>query len=205
VDGVQLIKNSNAWTIADHQAMQKWCSDFLNWMLTSPIGKDEADEHNNHGVYYDLQTVSIALFISKKGLAKKMLKEKTIPRIENQLLEDGRQPHELARTNSWSYASMNLKGFFGLALLGEHVGIDLWNYQTRGGKSIKKAFEWMLPYASGKKEWTYEQIEPINRRAFLPMLVMAEAHYPDSVVQQLIGKLRKDDDHIFKLTHSEFY
>ena len=25
----------------------------LDWMLTSPIGRDEQDEHNNHGMAYD--------------------------------------------------------------------------------------------------------------------------------------------------------
>lgn len=205
VDGIQLIKNSGSWTKTDHHAMQKWFSEFLNWMLTSPIGKDEAGEHNNHGVYYDLQSVSIALFIGNKELAKKIIQEQTIPRIESQILEDGSQPYELARTKSWSYAAMNLKGFFGLARLGEHVGVDLWNYQTREGKSIKKAFGWMLPYASGKKEWTHEQIEPIDWNEFLPLLTMAAPHYPDPVVQQLISQLRKDDDQILKLTNSVFY
>jgi hypothetical protein len=174
-------------------------------MLTSPIGKDEADEHNNHGVYYDLQAVSIALFIGNKKLAKKIVQEQTVPRIESQILQDGSQPYELARTNSWSYAVMNLKGFFGLSRLGEHVGVDLWNYQTREGKSIKRAFEWMLPYACGKKEWTHQQIEPIDWNTFLPLLTMAAPHYPGPVVQQLMSQLRKDDDHVLKLTNSVFY
>lgn len=80
-------------------------------MTTSPIGKDEAKQHNNHGVYYDLQAITFSLFIGDKDLAKKILQDMTLPRIESQIKEDGSQPFELARTKSWDYALMNLKGF----------------------------------------------------------------------------------------------
>jgi hypothetical protein len=208
VDGVQLLSNSPSWAKADHQALQAWFGQFLNWMLVSPLGKDEADEHNNHGVYYDLQAVSLALFTGKQDLAKKILQEQSLPRIASQIKEDGSQPHELARTKSWSYASMNLKGFLALARLGEQVGIDLWNYKTVDGKSIKRAFEWMLPYAMGEKNWTHEQIEePIDWNRFRPLLLLAEPHYTDARVSQLITSLKPndEDDHIFTLTHTMFY
>jgi len=111
IDGVQLLKGSTSWKTQDQANLQEWFREFLNWMLNSPIGKDEADEHNNHGVYYDLQATSIALFIGDKALAKKILEENSLSRIESQIKEDGSQPHELARTKSWSYSLMNLTGF----------------------------------------------------------------------------------------------
>jgi hypothetical protein len=206
VDGVQLMKNSSSWTSSDHTALQNWFSEFLNWMVTSPLGKDEADEHNNHGVFYDLQAISLALFTGNKVLAKKILQEQTIPRIESQIKEDGSQPFELARTKSWGYVIMNMKGFLGLARLGEHVGVDLWKYETTNGKSLKKAFEWILPYASGEKQWTHEQIEPIDWNEFLPLLIVAEPHYPSVQVNQLITQLKKENkDRLLTLTHSPFY
>jgi hypothetical protein len=55
---------------------------------------------------------------------------------------------------------MNLLGFFTIARLAESVDVDLWNYRTSDGRGIKKAFEWLFPYAKNEKEWTFKQIKP---------------------------------------------
>jgi hypothetical protein len=207
IDAVQLIESSDIWTKTDHEQMQSWFAEFLDWMLTSPIGKDEADEHNNHGVYYDVQTVTFSLFTGNEKQAKKILQEQTIPRIESQIRDDGSQPYELARTKSWSYSIMNLKGFFALARLGEHVGVDLWNHKTTGGKGIKKAFEWLLPFASGEKQWTHQQIDPIEWQTFVPLLRMAEPHYDNKLVNELINRYSEEyrKDYLSVLTNTMFY
>src|SRR5690606_38047459 len=112
IDGVQILKNSKSLSAADYQGIQDWYKSFLTWMRTSPIGLDEADEHNNHGTWYDVQTVSMALFTGQEKLAKEILEQQTKKRISSQLDTSGAQPHELARTVSWNYANMNLQGFF---------------------------------------------------------------------------------------------
>ena len=49
------LQGSGAWSATDHRQLKQWFKDFLTWMTTSEIGLDEADEHNNHGTYYDVQ------------------------------------------------------------------------------------------------------------------------------------------------------
>lgn len=169
VDVVPLLAGSTAWSKQDQTALQGWFRQFLTWMLTSPIGKDEADEHNNHGTYYDFQTIAFALFLQDKPLAKQLIEQNTYQRIQSQLKADGSQPHELARTLSWNYSVMNFKGFLGLALLAKNVDIDLWNYETTDGKSLKKAYQWLLPYAEGQKPWTFQQIKAMHKEDFLPV------------------------------------
>lgn len=200
VDAVQLIKGTKAWPTADHQALQGWFRAFLTWMQTSPVGKDEEDEHNNHGTYYDFQTVAFALFLDDKPLARQLLQQKTMPRIQSQLKSDGSQPHELARTLSWGYSIMNLKGFFGLAQLAEAVNIDLWHYQTPDGKSLKQAYQWLLPYADGEKQWTFQQIKPLHREEFLPIKAVAEAKYGETAQ----ATNATTNDSMFRLTRSLF-
>jgi hypothetical protein len=45
-----------------------------------------------------------------------------------------------------------------LATLGQHVGIDLWNYRTADGRSIRQALDFMVPYAAGEGKWAFDQI-----------------------------------------------
>ena len=201
IDGVQLLKNSKSLSAADYKGIQDWYKEFLNWMRTSPIGLDEADEFNNHGTWYDVQTVSMALFTGQKDLAKKILEEQTKKRIESQLKEDGSQPHELARTLSWNYSFMNLTGFFELASLGESAGVDLWHYVSPAGKSLKSAFTWMLPFAEKKKEWTAKQIKAIHYEDFIDLAKMVSVKYPDLDMKKLPESGNAEKNNLLLLTN----
>lgn len=100
--------------------------------------------------------------------------ETTKARLASQLKPDGSQPHELARTLSWNYTNMNLYGFLVLARLAEHVDVDLWNYENGDGKGIRKAIDWLVPYAKNEKTWTHEQIKERpydNTRAIFDLAV----------------------------------
>lgn len=207
IDGTQLIKGSVSWKPNDHRALQQWFTEYLKWLMQSDIGKDEADEHNNHGVYYDVQTSAYALFTGDKALAKDIIEKNTLARIESQISEDGSQPYELARTKSLGYTFMNLKGFFALARIGETVGLDLWNYNSPKGRSIRKAFLWMLPYASGDEPWEHEQIEDFKWSNFLPLIRMATGHYKDIDLKSVQQKLEvnSEDMYLSQLANTVLY
>ena len=198
IDGIQLLKVTGHISWADYEGIQMWFKQFLDWMMTSPIGLDEADEHNNHGTYYDVQTAAIALYTDQKKLAADILENQTKMRIESQFADDGSQPHELARTLSWDYSVMNLMGFFELALLAENVGIDLWYYVTPQGKSLKKAFLWFLPYAEGTS-WEYKQIKPVNRTNFKKLSKIAAIKYPE--IEISYDRIEGERDYLFELMH----
>ena len=177
VDAVGLLAGSKAWTAADHLGMEQWFAEFLQWILESKNGRDEAAAKNNHGTFYDVQVVSFALFLRKNDLAKSVLENAKSKRIAAQIEPDGRQPLELARTKSWSYSVMNLDGLMTLARLGENVGADLWSYETPDGRSIRKALEFLEPFASGKKKWCYQQLGEWPPQILLPLISRAESHY----------------------------
>lgn len=201
IDGIQLLQACERLSAAEYDGLQDWFRQFLDWMTTSPVGLDEADEHNNHGTYYDVQTVAMALFTGQKERASQMLEQQTKSRIESQVAEDGSQPHELARTLSWGYSLMNLSGFFELAQLAENVDMDLWNYTSPGGKSIKKAYLWLLPYASGKP-WEYKQIKPADKSGFVTLARIAIVKYPDVDSSDFLKQCQDEKpDDLFVLTH----
>lgn len=167
IDASILLEKSASWRPTDRDALKQWFADFLKWMTTSAIGFDEADERNNHGTYYSVQVIAYAVYTGQKDIAKKEI-DVARSRIRSQIEPDGRQPHELARTLSWNYTNMNLFGFFAIARLAEHVGVDLWNFES-DGRGIKKAFLWTLPYVRDEKKWTYQ---PIKERKFAHSIAM---------------------------------
>lgn len=158
VDAIGLLAGASAWTEADQRGTEQWFAQFLKWMQESKNGRDEAAAKNNHGTWYDVQVVSFALFTNHREIATNVLQAARAKRIAQQIEPDGRQPHELARTRSWGYSIMNLRGMMSLATLDEQVGVDLWNFETPDGRSIRKAFDFLTPYALREKTWPYQQL-----------------------------------------------
>jgi hypothetical protein len=197
LDAAILLRSSDSWTASEHEELKSWVREFLKWSIESPLGKDESDERNNHGTYYDVQVVSYAIFTDQIDLAKKQL-EVTKRRIASQIEPDGSQPHELARTLSWGYVNMNAFGFATLARLGESAGVDLWNYQTGDGRGVRKAIGWIVPFVSGEKEWTYKQIKPRAFDLTIPLLEIAAIKYKNPEFSKTSSKLQRTDKEAFR-------
>ena len=188
VDAIGLLAGSKEWTRADQHGLEDWYSKFLQWMLESKNGRDESAAKNNHGTYYDVQVVSFALFLGKTDLAREVLLTARTKRIANQVEPDGRQPLELARTRGWGYSVGNLDGLMLLARLGESVGVDLWNYTTSDGRSIRKALDFLLPFALGQK-WQYQQLGQWPPEQLYPLIRRAAAKYDDPALRTVLEKL----------------
>lgn len=188
-DALGSLKGSKSWTSVDQKGMEAWFGKFLQWMQESKYGRDEAAAKNNHGTYYDVQVVSFALFLGNRELAKSVLETAKTKRIAVQIEPDGRQPLELARTKAWSYSVGNLDGLMQLAELGEPLGLDLWNYQTRDGRSIRKALDFLAPFATGEIKWTFQQLGDWPPQMLFPLIRRAAAHYHDETFRTLLSKV----------------
>jgi len=192
IDAIGLLQSSKAWTDTDQQGMVEWFDAFLNWLLTSKHGKDEARTKNNHATQYDVQVASYALFVGKPDIAKEVLSNVAKKRIATQIGPDGSQPHELARTRSWDYSVFNTLHFAHLAVLGEHVGVDLWQ-QPEGQPSILSAIDYLLPYATGQKKWQSIQIRSFNAKDLLVSLLVAAKHDKAGRYREAAQQLLADD------------
>lgn len=150
---------SPALTAGERQELRQWFATYLDWLLTSKHGRDEAAAQNNHGTWYDVQTAAFALFAGRKDLARRIAEEARTKRIAAQIEPGGSMPRELARTKSFSYSSMNLRAFCDLAELARQVDVDLWRFTTADGRSIGKAIEYLAPYVDSGHVWPHPQIE----------------------------------------------
>jgi hypothetical protein len=189
VDAAGMLAGSDAWTDEDQKALASWFGKFLDWMLDSRYGRDEAAAGNNHGTWYDAQAASYALFVGRDDVARRILGEAAEKRIARQIEPDGRQPHELARTKSFSYSVMNLQGMFTLAALGERVGVELWHFESGDGRSIRKAVDWLAAYADGTAEWKNEQIGGVEPELLYPLLRRAALEYGEPGYEERIGEI----------------
>jgi hypothetical protein len=169
LDGITLIAGSPAWTAADQQGLSDWMRAFLTWLTESTHGQEEAKNGNNHETWYDVQVASLALFTGQPDVARRTL-ERSRERIGKQFEPDGRQPRELERTRAWDYSIFNLTAFFNLAQLGSQAGIDLWGYKTADGRSLRQAFDYLVPVAAGERKWTYDQITEFSPKPLVPLL-----------------------------------
>src|SRR5437764_5599729 len=189
VDAIGLLAGSKALSGEDDRGLREWYGKFLQWMLDSKNGREEAAAKNNHGTYYDLQIVSYALFVGRKDLARQVLEQAREKRIAAQIESDGRQPLELARTKAWSYSNGNLDGLMELATLGERVGVDLWNFQTHDGRSIRKALDFLTPIAIGEGKWQFQELGGIKPESLFSLMRRAAAVYRDKQYQASMAKV----------------
>ena len=91
---------------------------------------------------------------------------------------------------------MNLRGLMALAQLGEPLDVDLWAFKTSDGRSIRKALDFLAPFAAGQKKWEYKQITGLNPAELSPLLLRAAANYHEPKYDQLARKLESSSDSV---------
>lgn len=174
LNALELLAGSPAMTDARRQAMTAWFTAYLEWLRSSPHGQDESREINNHGTWYDVQVAHFALATGAKTVATGILATALEGRLGSQVERDGRQPHELARTRSFTYSLINLSGLLALAELGRRVGIDYWDHPSPADRRLHAAIDHLAPYADPTRAWPHRQISELKRIRLLPFLRQAQ-------------------------------
>lgn len=180
IDTAGLLRGSPFWSAEDHSALQAWFSEYLKWLQTSSHGADERRSANNHGTFYDAQIAAFALFTGDVETARTVLESAKKNRITAQIEPDGRQPLELRRPIAFHYSRFNLDGMVLLGRLGEHVGVDLWNFRSAETGGIRGALDYVVPYLDPSKAWPHgRQVTDTERARMLPLLRQAYRAYRD--------------------------
>ncbi|MBN8812531.1 MAG: alginate lyase family protein [Sphingomonas sp.] len=159
VDGIGLIGPSARLTAEEQKGLEKWFSDYLDWMQTSRNGKAENAAKNNHGMWFDAQTSQFALFARRPEMAKAVAEAFGKKRISPQITAEGKMPLELARTRSLHYSIYALFAAYDVADMAKCVGVDVWNYAD-GAKSLKGATDFLKPYYRKVDAWPMPELRP---------------------------------------------
>ncbi|MCR2804714.1 alginate lyase family protein [Paenibacillus soyae] len=160
ITALQMLEKQDMISQDDINSMIDWFKAYASWLTRSDMGIREKQQHNNHGSNYDYQLAGILLFINNYKDAVQLFEDAKVERIEDYIEPDGSLPYELRRTKSVNYHNTCLWPLVQVAeIAGRFTDVDLWNYTSAKGVSLKKAFENLAPYAKNEKEWEWEQIE----------------------------------------------
>ncbi|MFW6154736.1 MAG: alginate lyase family protein [Planctomycetota bacterium] len=189
IDAIGLLDAAGALTAADRTGLRTWMDRYLQWLTDSPNGRGEGDKRNNHGTWYDVQFIALALFVGRDEVARRTAEAFGEGRIAAQIEPDGSQPLELARTRSMTYTTMNLVGFARATTLAARAGVDLWTWQSADGRCLRRAVDWLAPFAAGEAPWPAEQITPVDPRGLITVFRLAAVAFDEPTYDRIAAAL----------------
>ena len=177
-DAIGLLHGASSWTPVDQEAMTDWFTEYLKWLTTSDLGKQEGSQKNNHSIAYDCLVVRLAIFTGNTELARQVLEDAPAKRFALQIDPDGSMPLELARATPWDYTRYAIEFCFKLATLGDREGVDLWHYRSPDGRSIEAALDYLVDHIV-KTDGTVDQtiLAKAEPERLGPMLQVAARVY----------------------------
>jgi hypothetical protein len=196
-DAVALLNETGDWSDSDQAALVAWMKQYLDWLRNDPQGKDESNEKNNHGTWYDAQVAAIAMFVDERETARQIVKNAKVKRIASCIEPNGEQPAELERTKGLHYCVFSLSAMSVLARIGEQLDEDLWNYESNDGRSVRRGLDFVLPYMTGQKEWPHQQINEMSvSPADVGLFFLSARRYHDQRYLRAIDRDLRDPDKI---------
>ncbi|KAK3841104.1 MAG: alginate lyase-domain-containing protein [Linnemannia gamsii] len=198
-DALHYLKQDSDWPQDMIPNLQAWFTEYVKWLETSPLAKLERKGNNNHGTYYDVQLIGVYLFLERTEDARAVAQSALTNRIDIQITGEGRQPDELARKTSWYYSVFNLQALMTLARWGDDLNVNMWDHVGPNGQSIKKAIDFLLPYAlKDGADWPVVNIKGFPMGDYLKCLQIAWNIYGDEqylkAIKYLQPKIQKQMD-----------
>lgn len=218
MDAVALIAPSGVGlSSVEQQQLQTWWADYAHWLDTSPLGRDEANEKNNHGLFFDVQLAALWLATGKIDQARQLVFDAQTRRFAAQFDTQGRMPLELARTRPYHYHTFTLQAATRLARYAEVLDgaapadriwpasdarcarpaadprcpLNLWRGVIEG-KSLPAVLDFVAAPVVDPSAWTHATaIEPTPPLVTaLPVLLAAQRELPGGRYSAALARLR---------------
>jgi hypothetical protein len=168
-----------SWGANRTSQLRSWMGQYWAWMNHSHHSGDEFSSTNNHGTWYDVQALSLALHLADAPSAD-FFAQHILSRIDEQISSTGELPQETSRTRPLHYTWWALQAFFEHAWMAQSRGVPAFNYTSPSGGSLRKALEWVLPYATGAERFPEPELTPFDAGCFFPILRMAQRVWPEA-------------------------
>jgi hypothetical protein len=150
---IEVMRGAGLLSDAEVKGINEWFSDYLRWMTTHPYGLEEREAKNNHGTCWVMQVAAFAHLTGDEQLLDFCRNRfKSVP-VPNQIAADGSFPQELRRTKPYGYSLFNLEAMATICWILSTAKDNLWTFELRDGRGLRKAMEFMFPYIRNKKSW----------------------------------------------------
>jgi Alginate lyase len=152
---ITLLEQGDMMSPSERAGVRAWFDTYLTWMNSHEYGKAERDAKNNHGTCWALQAAEFARYLGRRDITT-MCKDrfKTVI-VPGQVAPDGSFPEELKRTKPYGYSLFNLDALAGLCQVLSTEADNLWLFETKDGRSVRKALAFMAPFIANKASWKY--------------------------------------------------
>lgn len=156
IEAMGLIAPSGKFTAEDSKGLEKWFSDYVDWMRTSPHGKGASVSKTYHSLWYDSQITHFALYARRPDVVKSVIAAWPQQRFPVHFGVDGKMVLEIPRSRSFYYSIYALSAAYNAAEIGKCAGVDLWNMED-AGKGLKKSTDFLAAYHGKLETWPYPE------------------------------------------------
>jgi hypothetical protein len=151
--GAKILMSSEHFPKESRKNIKNWFATYLDWMNTHPYGQKEREHPNNHGVCWSLQAAAFADLIGNQSQLEWVKTQFKEVYVKEMMDKKGGFPAELARTKPYGYSLFVLDAMAAIAQLTSDNQDDLWKFQTKDGRGMKLAMEFISPYIEDKTTW----------------------------------------------------
>lgn len=149
--------------------MNKWASDFLEWLTTSENGQRARSANNNQASFLYGQLISLNILLGKIEGAKSVIVEYFDNVFPLLIGVNGSLASEAKRTRPNHYIAFAIEAMLNNAKMADDLGLDYWSHKTQNGSTIQDAINFALDFAEQNKESVESQSsEPGARKRQVP-------------------------------------
>lgn len=195
-----LLKNYDGWSSTDKEKVRSWLQQF-GTALKNVYGSRTGGGFTNSKIFHMEGVAAAGLASGDQSLVdygiNRFKTQLDVAKWNNQPVIDsnGFFGHEMSRVaygdDTWFYAGYSMVGMVTLAEIARNQGIDLYNYQTPSGSSLRKAMLAHVPYIVGERSWphtTGDVSYPIFHTVFVNSYEIAYAYLQEPAFLKVLNK-----------------
>ena len=164
--------------------LKEWFRQYITWLTTSEKGLEEKNFFNNHSNWWNTQVAVFSAFTGDDNQLSECFDSYRNRILSEQTDTEGKFVDEITRTRSYHYTLYNMDACTIIAEVAYHRGVDLWNYETVDGKSLKKCVEFFKPYYKNPFLWKYPEINAEECHLEKMSLKLAAVRFDDAEIER---------------------
>ena len=151
--GAKVLCQSKYFKSKDQLMVKAWFKQYLDWINSHKYGLKEKQHPNNHGVCWSLQAGAFAVFTDNTEILNWIRNQFKTVYLAQMMDQNGGFPEELKRTKPYGYSLFVLDAMAGVAQIASTSDDNLWAYELKDGRGMKKGLAFLMPYVIDKKAW----------------------------------------------------